>query len=77
MRRLGLLVIMALFAQTLMSPSGASASTDSWKINSKNVSTDTAGFASPNSVLPGDTVDLYITCPKGTFYVSAYRMGYY
>jgi len=77
MRRLGLLVILALFAQTLMSPSGASASTNSWKIKSKNFSTYTAGFASPNSVLPGDTVDLYITCPKGTFYVLAFRMGYY
>lgn len=77
MRRLGLLLTMALFAQILISPSGASAAMDSWKINSKNFSTDTAGFASPNSVLPGDTVDLYITCPKGTFYVSAYRMGYY
>ena len=77
MRRLGLLVIMTLFAQTLMSPSGASASANSWKISNKNFSSNTAGFASPNSVLPGDTVDLYITCPKGTFYVLAFRMGYY
>jgi len=27
--------------------------------------------------MPGELVDLYVTCPKGTFTIAAYRMGYY
>jgi len=77
MRRIGLFVVIALFAQNLLFSSAASASAELWKINSKNFSSDTAGFASPNSVLPGELVDLYVTCPKGDFTVVAYRMGYY
>ncbi|NBO09405.1 MAG: hypothetical protein EBV30_08700, partial [Actinobacteria bacterium] len=77
MRRLGLLIVFVLIGQGLLIPSSASASIDFWKINSKNFFSDTAGFASPGSVMPGELVDLYVTCPKGTFTIAAYRMGYY
>ena len=77
MRRLGLLIVFALIGQGLLIPSSASASVDFWKINSKNFFSDTAGFASSGSVMPGELVDLYVTCPKGTFTIAAYRMGYY
>ncbi len=77
MRRIGIAIIAALFVQTLILPSAISAAPPPWKINKKNFSDDTAGFASPNSVLPGENVDLYVSCPKGNFSITAYRMGYY
>ena len=70
-------IILVLFGQILIPPNGNSASPEPWKIGKKNFSSDTAGFASPNSVLPGENVDLFITCPKKTFTITAYRMGYY
>ena len=76
MRRIGIAIVLGLFCQTLVL-SSAVAAPDEWKISSKNFFNDTAGFASTNSVLPGEAVDLYVTCPSKTFTVSSFRMGYY
>ncbi len=72
-----MVIILAFVLHSTAIPSGMSAAPEKWKISKSNFQTDTAGFASPNSVLPGELVDLYITCPKKTFTVTAYRMGYY
>ena len=48
-----------------------------WGIAKENFKVDTAGFTSPASVISGGKVSAYVTCPKGTFTLTAYRMGYY
>jgi len=48
-----------------------------WTISKNQFNIDTAGFVSPNSVQPGERVNAYVTCPKGNFTLTAYRMGYY
>lgn len=55
----------------------AHAQSAQWQISKKNFNVDTAGFISPSSVLPGQDVQAFITCPKGNFKLTAYRMGYY
>lgn len=46
-------------------------------ISKSHFNIDTAGFVSPNSVQTGDAVNAFVTCPKGDFTLTAYRMGYY
>lgn len=55
----------------------AQAQSDQWGIAKKNFNVDTAGFLSPNSVRPGEQVRAFVTCPPGSFTLTAYRMGYY
>lgn len=55
----------------------AQAQSGQWSIAKKNFNLDTAGFLSPNSVLPGEQVHAFVTCPDGSFKLTAYRMGYY
>ena len=55
----------------------AQAQSGQWPIAKKNFNLDTAGFLSPNSVLPGEQVRAFVTCPHGSFKLTAYRMGYY
>ena len=55
----------------------AQAQSEQWGIAKKNFNVDTAGFLSPNSVLPGEPVRAFVTCPQGSFSLTAYRMGYY
>jgi hypothetical protein len=58
-------------------PAPAQAHGSEWQIGSKHFSVDTAGFLAPNSVLPGEAVRAFVTCPEGSFTLSAYRMGFY
>lgn len=77
MRRFPLMILIGMLLMALIAPHAFSASPEEWKINRKNFSTDTAGYASPNSVVPGEQVDFYLTCPTGSFVLSAFRMGYF
>jgi hypothetical protein len=58
-------------------PAPAQAQGSEWQIGSKSFNVDTAGFLAPNSVLPGEIVRAFVTCPKGSFTLTAYRMGFY
>ena len=55
----------------------AQAQDEQWAIAKKNFNLDTAGFLSPNSVLPSELVQAFVTCPHGSFTLTAFRMGYY
>ncbi|OIQ86297.1 hypothetical protein GALL_318410 [mine drainage metagenome] len=55
----------------------AQAQSPQWAIAKKNFNLDTAGFLAPNSVRPGEQVRAFVTCPSGSFKLTAYRMGYY
>ncbi len=48
-----------------------------WTISKTHFNIDTAGFVSPSSVQAGDIVNAYVTCPKGSFTLTAFRMGFY
>jgi hypothetical protein len=73
-RRIFIILFALLFAG--LAPT-AHAQSASWGIASKNFHADTAGFLTPNSILPGELVRAFVTCPKGSFTLTAYRMGYY
>jgi hypothetical protein len=70
-------VLFALLAGITPSTQAQGVQGDRWQIASKSFSVDTAGFLSPNSVRPGQRVRAFVTCPRGSFTLSAYRMGYY
>ena len=75
MKRWPFLLCLALIAMGLSAP--ASAQNIEWGIAKENFKVDTAGFISPASITSGNSVSAYVTCPKGTFSLTAYRMGYY
>jgi hypothetical protein len=68
---------LASFLSVITAPANAANVDSKWEINSTEFSSDTAGFASPFSVLPGTKIALSITCLAPTFYLTIYRMGYY
>jgi hypothetical protein len=79
-RRLTAGVICAVLLSFLpiITSSAHAANVDSvWQINSKNFSSQTAGFATPFSALPGTKISLSITCVAPNFFLTVYRMGYY
>jgi hypothetical protein len=75
MKRWSFLLCLAMIATGLSAP--ASAQNIEWGIAKENFKVDTAGFISPASITSGNSVSAYVTCPKGTFSLTAYRMGYY
>ncbi len=75
MKRWSFLLCLALIATGLGAP--ASAQNIEWGISKANFKVDTAGFISPASTTSGNSVSAFVTCPKGTFSLTAYRMGYY
>ena len=70
-------LIAAISASSLITGSAQANPTDLWKISDANFKKDTAGYLIPNSVMPGEKVKIYATCPKGTFTLQIFKMGYF
>jgi len=65
-----------LFCSSLVS-ANAKVKASGWEIPSRNFSADTAGFATPFSALPGETIGISLTCTAPSFFLTIYRMGFY
>ena len=68
---------MAIFSLSIFNSASHASLTDVWMISDSHFKKDTAGFLIPNSILPGEPVKIYATCPKGTFTLQIFHMGYF
>ncbi|MEI6649248.1 MAG: N,N-dimethylformamidase beta subunit family domain-containing protein [Actinomycetes bacterium] len=67
----------AIFSLGFVGAASHASITDVWMISDSNFKKDTAGFLIPNSILPGEPVNIYTTCPKGSFTLQIFQMGYF